>query len=135
MGTQTYQRYEHHVPEDSVVELGQICDNCSRFIERSSLIQNLFRGNAIKLGASEMIEFCCAEQLKEGYLEGCHFCALVWVRGNGCLFDPANPTIGKDSLSLYVSARDPDKEYEMQMQEPENGYIQQWLRWWFPEYM
>lgn len=98
---------------------------CARFTEDSRLLRKLFRREDIRIGTYESLDLCSAEQLKSGYLKGCHLCALIWDRAGGHLFDPSKSIISESRIILQAKATNSSKEYEM---EREEHVVQRW--WW-----
>ena len=117
--------YEQQVAEDTVLALHQLCQTCARFVEESSLLAKMSLGDSIKLNAIETVDLCSAAQLKSGYLNGCHLCALLWDHARGYLFDPDNPIIPDSQISLRVMARNWSMEAKMVT---EGDSFQ--VRWW-----
>lgn len=105
--------YATRVPEDTVLPLNQLCSRCAKFTSASKLLARLSRGEDIRIGTSETAILCTPAQLKDGYLGGCHLCALLWVRGGGRLLDPSNPTISETQVEVKLTARNPSIEYNI----------------------
>jgi len=123
-------RFEASAPSDTVVTLHKLCSPCATFIQKSTFLQRLGRKD-IKLGAEELGHVGSPRQWKEAYLAGdCHFCAMIWVRAGGYLFDPENPVEPVDvdaPAEVRLTARDPELEYQI-MVENENDRTKKFWR-------
>ncbi|CAM1500499.1 Fc.00g096610.m01.CDS01 [Cosmosporella sp. VM-42] len=117
--------YEELVAEDTVLALNQLCQPCARFVEESSLLAKMSAGDSIKLNTTETFELGSNAQLKSGYLNGCHLCALLWDHAGGYLFDPDKPVISERQISLRTLAR----SWSMEAKIAANSDSVQ-VRWW-----
>ncbi|KAI8711936.1 HET domain-containing protein [Fusarium sp. LHS14.1] len=72
------------------------------------------RGSEIKLSTSETTSLCSVDQLRAGYLSGCHFCALVWDRAGGKLLCSTKRSLASgDMIEVQLTAR--NWEFERRM--------------------
>ncbi|KAI1812054.1 heterokaryon incompatibility protein-domain-containing protein [Poronia punctata] len=76
-------RFERLQPEETVVSLNRLCKTCINFTETSQLLQKFSRHQKIKDLEEELVGLCSAEELRNGYLDGCHLCALFWRVADG----------------------------------------------------
>ncbi|RMJ08920.1 hypothetical protein CDV36_011447 [Fusarium kuroshium] len=107
-------RYEHTVPEDTVLALHQLCRTCQDFVHRSLLLTKMSRGSEIKFSTSETTPLCSVDQLRAGYLGGCHFCALVWDRAGGHLLCSTKRSLASDDIiEMQLTARNWEIERRM----------------------
>lgn len=119
-------RYEHTVAEDTVLALHQLCSTCQDFVNRSSLLRKMSRDSEIKLSSSEKTPLCSVDQLRAGYLGGCHFCALVWDRAGGHLLCSTKRSLASgDMIEVQLTARNWEVERRM-WDEPQSLRV----RWW-----
>lgn len=79
----TDDRFERLQPEDTIVSLNRLCATCVRFTEASQLLQRFSRQEKIRHAEEEVVDLCSLDQLRAGYLDGCHLCALFWRRADG----------------------------------------------------
>lgn len=119
-------RYEHTVSEDTVLPLHQLCHTCQDFVHHSDLLKRMSRGSEIKLSTSETTSLCSVDQLRAGYLSGCHFCALVWDRAGGKLLCSTKRSLASgDMIEVQLTGR--NWEFERRMwDEPQSLRV----RWW-----
>ncbi|OAA68563.1 Heterokaryon incompatibility [Niveomyces insectorum RCEF 264] len=119
--------YQDLAGDDTVVQLGSLCPTCQRFKEASSLLARWSGGEDLPSGATEKYDLCSPEQLRNGYLGGCHLCALLWVRAGGVLFDPDEPVLvlKLNRVVVQLEARDLDQDYHTK---PSGGQVSQtWM--------
>lgn len=108
MASLHHDRYEHLVPEDTTLPLHQLCLRCDKLTIESQLLKDMAKGVGVIAGTTETVHFCAPDELKSGYLSGCHLCALLWTNCMGELLEsncsrPLNP---KERLILKIHARD-----------------------------
>ncbi len=105
-------KFEQLQAEDTIVSLNKLCTTCVRFTENSKLLQRFSRQENIKHLEEEVLELCSAEQLKAGYLDGCHLCTLFWRRADGqqLLRNDSNLDRRLIKVSLTAIARDASGE-------------------------
>lgn len=114
--------YEQQVEDDKLVALHQLCAKCSQLQRESRLLQRLLGGVAIRLSRTEHFNHISVKDLKQGYLNGCHLCALLWLRAGGHLLDSA---VGHDGLTIKLKAKNYQLEYQMRFQSSEMQKL-----WW-----
>ncbi|KAH7125901.1 heterokaryon incompatibility protein-domain-containing protein [Dactylonectria macrodidyma] len=108
--------YEHYVDENTEIDLHQLCATCTQLKEESHLLRSLFSGDKIRLAASETFSLCTAAELKAGYLNACHLCALLWARAEGYLLDPDTPAVKESHVILELQARNFAIEHTLETQ-------------------
>ncbi|KAJ3459666.1 hypothetical protein MRS44_015739 [Fusarium solani] len=119
-------RYEHTVAEDTVLALHQLCRTCQQFVHRSVLLKKLSRGSEIRFSTSEATPFCSVDQLRAGYLGGCHFCALVWDRAGGHLLCSTKRSLASGGMiEVKLTARNWEIERRM-WDEPQSLRVRCW---------
>lgn len=110
MASLHHDRYERLVSEDTTLSLHQLCPRCDKLTSESQLLKDMAEEVGVIPGTTETVHFCAADELKSGYLSGCHLCALLWINCMGDLLKnnfsrPHNP---KERLILKIHARDLD---------------------------
>lgn len=105
MTGETSIRYEHKVPEDTLVGLHQLCEACTRFRDECHMLSDFHQRKSLRHGTEETYYLGSVNELKSGYLAGCHLCALLWQRGGGSMMDPSKPTISGHEIVIYLRAR------------------------------
>lgn len=124
--TSSQPRYEHTVPEDTVLALHQLCRTCQDFVHNSVLLKKMSRGSDIKFLTSETSPLCSVDQLRAGYLGGCHFCALVWDRAGGHLLCSKKGSLASNGIvEVQLMARNWEIERKM-WDAPQSLRV----RWW-----
>ncbi|KAH7253100.1 heterokaryon incompatibility protein-domain-containing protein [Fusarium solani] len=68
----------------------------------------------IRFSTSEATPFCSVDQLRAGYLGGCHFCALVWDRAGGHLLCSTKRSLASGGMiEVKLTARNWEIERRM----------------------
>ncbi len=124
--------YEEHVGPGHVFKLHQLCERCARLQNESQLLLKMSRGEPIRLGTQDMIEFGPVADLKAGYLHDCHLCALLWKRCGGRWFDPDAPMIEGQRIKIEIKARNFDLEYQLETQ---SSRTEKWWSKMLPPFM
>lgn len=96
-----------------MVQLHQLCTNCSRLQHESRLLLKMSRGETLRLNTVEWLTWGSAADLKSGYLNDCHLCALLWTRAAGHLFDPDSPIVPKKRVEIKLRAADFDLYHKL----------------------
>lgn len=125
-------RFETKADEATILTLNTLCDPCSSFVKKSTILQNLGRKD-VKIGAKEEGRVGTPTQLKQGYESGnCHLCALLWARAGGHLLDPASPIrsdIDQNApVKVSLLARDVEKEYEIEVEGHQDKAMKFWRK-------
>ncbi|KAK7408823.1 hypothetical protein QQX98_009009 [Neonectria punicea] len=106
--------YEKHVAEDTVVNLHHLCAACSRLHRGSTLLRNMSRGKTLRLHAKETFKPCSVDDMKAGYLGGCHLCALLWTHAGGHRLDPATGPVAKHNITVCLEVREFEMEFALE---------------------
>lgn len=108
--------YERHASEDTVITLHHLCAACSTFQRESTLLRRLSHGEQLRLHTKETVKLCSVKNLKDGYLGGCHLCAMLWTHAGGHRFDPDKGIVQEPDITVCLEARDFEMEYTLEYQ-------------------
>lgn len=69
--------HKQTVAQDTLVFPENLCRTCTAFSGQSSLLHKIFNGNDMRIGTTEVFNIFFVQQMKSGYLNGRHLCALI----------------------------------------------------------